>query len=230
MESSQFVTDAEIKRLLDDSAKRLYDMVLREFGTPPHTAYAVLFTLSGSNIVQLPDDFYMLLGVQAQYNNQWMPLRPLQLETTARDFNAQNAGFTPPTSYRLTGFQYGENPPELGSQIPPSAMLEITPYASDVQQTLLVTYVPTVRNDATGGSDVYYEGYNGWEEWMVLRAACFCLSKEESDCSFYQGEMAKIEAEIRALAGRRDGAQPQQLRDVLDECGGFDPRFPRRLW
>lgn len=225
MVNSAFVTDAEIKGLLDTSAKRLYDMILRESGEPPNANSVFLYTLSGSRYLQLPDDFCQLLGVYVQRDGVWFPMQPFALETVSRDLNAQAFGQSPALlSYRVVGFQYPQNPSEFGSNLPPGQMLELSPWPGDTPQYVMISYIPSVVNQATGGSDVYYEGYNGWEEWMVLRAAAFCLDKGKLDFSFLQAEMARIEQDIHALAGRRDAAQPAQIRDVT--CGDYGGPFP----
>ncbi len=58
------------------------------------------------------------------------------------------------------------------------------------------------------------EGYNGWDEYIVLDSAIKCLNKEESDVSVLIRERDMLKTEIIENAMIRDDGEVEVIQDV----------------
>lgn len=76
-----------------------------------------------------------------------------------------------------------------------------------------VLYVPAPARLAADADT--FDGYGGWEEYVVVDAAMKCLEKEESDISPLMARKLKMEQRIEAMAPNRDAFMPGRRQDVM---------------
>ncbi len=60
-----------------------------------------------------------------------------------------------------------------------------------------------------------FDGYNGWEEWVILDSAMKCLEREgnDGDAALLAPRKDRMEARIAAMADRNE-AEPMRIQDV----------------
>ena len=244
--SSQFVTDKEIRRRIDEAAAALYDKLIAAIGEDYFVKIVHLVHPPGVDVVQLPVDFYRLISVHTETADV------TDAGTTYRDARSvepfQRAEMTrllallPSDSgerwYRLRGrLEKGFVNANVESSL--TDFLEIVPQRVTTG-SLRVAYLPrhsTARElvfDEIEGKDVLhtdhdpiYPGVSGWEEWIVLKVAIRLLAKEESDTSDLRADLAEVDARISAAAGRRDEGRPERMVDLKYQ-DALDPSWDRR--
>lgn len=76
------------------------------------------------------------------------------------------------------------------------------------------------------------DGFNGWEEYVILDAARKIASKGKdlARIGILKDDLAKVEARIRSLAPKRDRGRPETVKDVRGSLRGRRLRNNRRWW
>jgi hypothetical protein len=72
-----------------------------------------------------------------------------------------------------------------------------------------VPFCPLLVND----SDTF-DGFNGWEEYVINDCAAHCQEKEESDAGPFYKRKAELTARIQRMAPDRDMGMPAKRQDV----------------
>lgn len=206
MEASTFVSDAEITFIINQRIAHLYGRLVAA-DSDRYAIEASLTTTSSAAppwSVALPDDFYVLRGVDVQRGTQRYPLRPfaLQERTSGADYDTLIAGDRSRLRYRLANNGIDGADAALYFDRNPGA------------STIVVYYVPNPPQLADG-EDVL-DGFAGWEDWVVYKTAIALLTKEESDTSALERECADIERSIKMLATVRDAGEAPTVID--DYC------------
>jgi hypothetical protein len=80
-------------------------------------------------------------------------------------------------------------------------------------QTLRVFYVPRFT-PLVNDSDTY-DGFNGWERYVIEGVVAMALGKEESDTTFPLQVLAMLEKRIETEAENRDAGSPATIADTL---------------
>jgi hypothetical protein len=144
----------------------------------------------------LPADFYQLVNAKAVIGTtRSLELRKYgELEEAALESVPAGSAFAAP-AYRLQGAQIRVLPP------------------MSVGQTLSIKYIPVAVRLASAGDP--FDGYNGWEEFVILDAARKVATKQRlwDLVAQLKGDIAKIEARIAALAGKRDRGRAEHVQD-----------------
>jgi hypothetical protein len=65
----------------------------------------------------------------------------------------------------------------------------------------------------TSDSDLF-DGYSGWEEYVIVDAAIKCLEKEESNTAALMNRKAYLIKRIEEAAGNRDAAFSPRIADT----------------
>jgi hypothetical protein len=209
--TSQFVTDSELKLLADESARGLYDLLLTHQGQEYFATGADLLTAQGQQEYDLPSDFYQMLQLLVRRSDglyfdayPWRASDAAQLLNMGQLGGSQNGWLR----YRIGGTQSTVGaPPSSGNRT-----ISILPIPASVV-TMTLRYVPVcVRADNTA-SDVYYDGVNGWEEWIIWDCVAKMFAKEESDPTFALMQRDQVTRRIQALAPSLDRAHPEISQD-----------------
>lgn len=80
MVNSTFVTDAEIERWINLSLSKLYDKLIKAKGVDWYLKCYETTTSTTENTIELPKDFYQLVGVDAKFGGWWRTLGQLQFQ------------------------------------------------------------------------------------------------------------------------------------------------------
>lgn len=250
--SDTFVSDEEATYMAQRSVQALYDLLIgaqgEEYYLTETSISVVPYTGTGTNIYDLPFDFYKLSGcyIQAPSLYGFFSLEPFMQKDVAWLRTQGIVGFWNPTEmrFRLRGTQGStfNVPPGISSATLPVAQIELLPEPR-TPCTLFVRYIPQCIQPGFNPSpppvhDSVIDGINGWEEWAILDLAIKMLEKEERDTSALLGQKSACELRIMALAGERDVADPERVVDVrgnlrlaaLRRNGGARTRWWYPLW
>jgi hypothetical protein len=204
MESSQFVTDAEVTEYLNQSIAELYDLVLAARGEEYYSASGSFSTSPGIQTYSLPASFMQLLGVDVTLGGVTFTITPY-------NFAARNAF----NQWRAwTAMAWG--PGQAVYYRLQASNISFIPTPTGVY-TVNLWYVPCATR-LSGPGDTF-DGFNGWEEYVVVDAAMKCLEKEESDVSQLAARKMSLTARIQGMAGNRDAGNPETVSDVMGRTG-----------
>jgi hypothetical protein len=198
--NSQFVTDQEWNTYIDQSYRELYDLILQKFGNDYYVAAPYSFQTSQNQpLYPLPGDFYKLLGVEVQLNqndpNSYVTLR--KFEFIQRNlWNYPNVY----TFYGVTNLRYRLN----GNNI---MLVPLTTSG----QILRLWYAPR-PNQLINDTDTL-DCISGWEELIVLDACIKAMVKEESDISAFAAQKMAMLTRLESAAENRDIGEPETVSD-----------------
>ena len=210
MVNSDFVTDNEINRYLNESISELYDMLISAKGQEWYIKTLTLNLVSGQADYDIleTDNFYLLLGVDGDaQSDSPFPLRPYMLDerhdlTELRRLTRY--GNVPNMRYRLSG-TIDETTGVYKHRISFSPV----PDSGTTVRLIYIPHAPVLDNDA----DVW-DGFNGWEEYVVVDAAIKCLEKEESSTVALERRKERLIERIEGLASAHDDGFPERVTDV----------------
>lgn len=222
--NSDFVTLPEWNSFLNLAADELYDLVTTSF--QDYNMYEpVYFTTNGSSSsYPLPDGvttfqdangndivpppIYKLSGIDLGLNNA-----PNGFVTVSKynfiDRNRYVFPNTASTIYGVFGLQYRF----LGNAI------RFIPQPSS-SQPIGIWFIPR-RTQLLRDTDIT-DGYNGWTNYIICRAAKYALDKEESDTSKLDAEILYLKQRIEESAPNRDEGAPDTISDTR-MASGFGP-------
>ncbi len=217
--NSQFVTDAEWRSYINQSMFELYDLLITLYedmyvATPvkfncdgttflyplPNGSNTFENAINGSTIT--PKPFYKLLGVDLGLNTA------NNAYVTIPKFNfADRNNFVYPNTastiygvfnlrYRLIGLNQIEFIP--------------TPSAG---QNIRLWYIPRLT-ELLQDTDTTDIGISGWIEYVIVKAAFYALTKEESDTSALVLQLAALQKRIEESASNRDAGMPDTITNV----------------
>lgn len=194
MENTQFVTDAEILRRVNQSYRRLYNEIVNTY-QDYFTEQDTITTISGTATYDLPDDFYKLVGVDVDDTGRPYSLKRLE-------YSQRNTRLWPTT--RPYAYVIRQD----------AITIYPTPSAVD---DLIVSYVPVPVNLVSGGN---INAHNGWDQYVVEQVAIQLLAKEESSTTELREQFALTRNDLFAYFQNRDAGEPIMVRDVFDEAFG----------
>jgi len=225
---SQFLTDDEWNFNINQSAKRLYDLLVQKYGekyffAPPLQVPTSQFNLTqaqGLAFAPLPDGnlyngapaFYKLSGVDVSINpgnGQWFPLPKFNWIDRYKYATLQLSGTTQSTY----GLAYCDNGSNCWFIPQPQANLYVQFW-----------YVPVVA-DLLKDTDMLSYSISGWSELVIVDAAIKALMKEESfdQAGALIGERSELIQRIETTAANRDVGQPNTVSNTRARVG--DPNF-----
>lgn len=195
METSTFVTDAEIQELLNVGLAELWARLCQNGGQPFYRATSALAVTQGQPLYNLPVDFLALQGIEATINGWTGRLDSFMPAQRAGLVNSGNGPWGQFTSvrYRLQG-----------------NTIEFLPATETFNATLF--YTPTCPR-LVDPSDTF-DGFDGYEVAAIYGACASVQAKEETDPSFYAGERERIYRLIDSMATARDMSAPERVQDV----------------
>lgn len=220
-EASNFVTLPEWNSFINLAADELYDLITTTY--EDYNMYQpVYFTTSGStasyplpdgtstfqnsnkqNIV--PPPIYKLSGIDLGLNNA-----PNGFVTVHKynfiDRNRYVFPNTASTIYGVFGLQYRF----IGNSI------RFIPQPSS-SQPIGIWYIPR-RTQLLLDTDVT-DGFNGWNQYVIIRAAKYALDKEESATDKLDTEILYLKTRIEESAPNRDEGQADTVSDTRMASG-----------
>lgn len=203
MENSNFCTDAELDSYLNLSIRELYDMIVSKFDSDYNISSETFALVQGQDGYNLPADFYKVRGVDLNIDaNNVITLKKFEFEERNRFNSYPSLAVNFNIRYRLRGNQ-----------------IIFSPKQNISAQSVTIWYIPlpsTLEDD----SDVL-DGYNGWEELVIIKTAIKALVKEEQDTSQLQLEYEQIKQRLESMMDNRDAAQPSRITDNQSPAGYY---------
>lgn len=222
--NSQFVTDAEWNSYINQSMFELYDLLVTVF-EDYFLAAPAQFTTNGNQwIYPLPDGtltfqnginptvsmvaqpFYKLAGVDLALetsNNAYVTINKFNFINRNRFVYPNTAS----TIYGVFNLQYRV----MGNNIE----FIPTPTAGQSIRLWYVPRLPQLLND----TDMTTIGISGWIEYVIVKAAYYALTKEESDTSSLVMQLQALNERIQTTASNRDQGQPDTISDTRSGNG-----------
>lgn len=207
--NSKFVTRSEWNFFIDQSQYELYDLLITCY-EDYYIAPRAEFTTDGSSSYDLPTGaaasysgapaLYKLYGVDLGLDssqNAWVTLKKY-------DFISRNRFVFPQVTTSLLGI-FNMQYRMMGSKI------HFIPTAVSGQRIGL-WYFPRL-NPMLQDADIM-DGFSGWSQYVIVRAAKYALDKEESDTSKLDAELIFLKDRIESSAMNRDAGQPDTISNV----------------
>jgi hypothetical protein len=194
MENSTFVSDSIFNSYINYAISDLRDIITSKVGEDYFATSSSTTLTSGQETLSLPADFYKLLWVEVLVDGT--------------------------TYHRLNRFEISELPSAPFSLANPWVSLKyrlradnlwFSPSSATGGRTIRTWYVP-LPTALSADADTL-NGYNGWDEYVVLLAARKALVKEEQDVNDIDREILAINQRIEAMAPNRDQGQPMRIYD-----------------
>lgn len=222
--NSNFITLPEWNSFINLASDELYDLVTTVYedyqvyepvyfvtnynqsSYPLPDGVTTFKNASGATIT--PPPIYKLAGVDLGLNNAPNGYVSVQ-KYNFIDRNKYIFPNTASTIYGVFGLQYRL----IGNAI------RFIPQPSS-GQTIGIWYVPR-RTQLLLETDVT-DGYNGWTNYIIARAAKYALDKEESDSSKLDAEILYLKTRIEESAANRDEGQADTVADARNSFG-FGP-------
>jgi hypothetical protein len=194
MENSTFISDLELASIINDSVKKLYDILVAS--NEDYNTLITTISITSGNTTALPANYYKVRGVDAKVSGEWTSIKRFQFQERS---NYKWQRTYRPVTYRLV-----------------SNDLHILPEDEAIGD-YRIWYVPE-QVDLVDDLDTI-DGKNGFEEYVILDAAIKCRIKEESDTR--ELEQAKNEAlsRVTAMAQERDYGGADRIADVTSRIG-----------
>jgi len=217
--NSNFVTQTEWTTYINQSMFELYDLLVTVYedyfvATPVQfvaDGTTFLYPLpTGSNTFTngingqtfKPPPFYKLIGVDLALNsanNAYVTVNKFNFSDRNRFVYPNTAS----TIYGVFNLQYRL----LGTN-----QIEFIPTPS-AGQALRLWYIPRLT-ELLQDTDTTSMGISGWIEYVIVKAAYYALTKEESDTSSLVMQLAALQKRIEESAVNRDAGMPDTISDV----------------
>lgn len=217
--NSQFVTLTEWNSYINQAMFELYDLLITAY-EDYYFAIPISFVSDGSTyLYDLPNGvntftsglnpnqtfvarpFYKLAGVDLALNSA----NNAYVTVNRFNFTDRNRFVYPNTAstiYGVFNLQYRV----LDNQI----MFIPTPSAG---QSIRLWYVPRLQ-ELLSDTDTTVTGISGWVEYVIVKAAYYALTKEESDTTPLVLQLAALQKRIEEAASNRDQGMPDTISDV----------------
>lgn len=205
----------EVDRYINESIRELFDLLVESAGQEFYITTDTV-TMDGSGSVTLPSDFYLMKMVSYQESSTSnYPLEPITLRETWRtqESAAWYRGYPHRRDirYRIQGDFSGTDGAHVQS-------LHYFPASST--GTLLLHYVPqppTLDEDADT-----WDGFNGWEEYVIIDAALKILEKEQNPATDpLLLRKAQLTERIKFMGAQQDHGFPETVSDEYDGYGNY---------
>lgn len=204
--TTSFVTTTAVNSFINQSLQAYYAILLECFGDNYFAASSTITTSAGVALSSLPSRFTKLLSLNwLRGTNDVVKILP----ANANEIGLYSLGSVSWTSYapryRLSG-----------------SALEWFP-TPNAAYSVRCDYM-SLPDDLSADAD-FFDGGNGWEEWVVLDACRKIAGKEETDPGTWLAERSDVEQRIRKQAPDRDEGEPLVLRDA---SRGGESAYQRR--
>lgn len=195
------ITDSDLTFWINQSAYRLYDILIEKGQSDYFTLVSGTLTTDGTNQqYAVPmTDFYKGFGVDYRVGNpgQSPSLAWLSMPTFAKPDRNRYTFPNYITPYGMMNVRYRFLGPFSGSAN--SIFFSPTPMAG---ASVRFWYAPTMV-PMTGAADTF-NGVNGWDEFIYTDVAIKILLKQERDASGQMARMMAIEKHIEEIAEARN--------------------------
>lgn len=196
MVSSDFVSDAELGRIINGEAAELHALIVSRYEDDFTTSYDFTLSTGTSSLVlslAVPT-FYKLRALQVLQDGTYVPLERFDFQDISRAGGSYSSYRDPPVQYRLVG-----------------SILHFTP-TDRAAGSYRLWYVQGYQ-DLSSGSDALSYPEN-WHEMVIAGSAAKCLLKEESDASGQLRIKEQLRQRILAQSTSRDAGASSTIARV----------------
>lgn len=193
MENSTFVSDSEFNEYINYSVSELRDIIISKAGDDYFAASTDFSLLANTESYALPADFYKVLWCDLKGEDGHF-YKMKRFEQSEKNNNSLSRLVVPDIRYRLRG----DN-------------LVVTPFSSVGGRIIRLWYVPLLP-ELSLDTDLLI-GFNGWDEYIIVRAAIMALDKEEQDTRALAMRLEQLRLRVEAMAENRDQGQPMRIQD-----------------
>ncbi len=207
--TTSFITKAEATEYINQAIAELQDLLIINNAAQYFGKSQAITTVSGTDSYALASDFYVLTNVFWNANTGTGLTRMSELSPNEDEYQITGTGwdYLARVRYELVG-----------------ANLRFVPTPRGVH-AVTVKYAPApVRLSADSDT---FDGYGGWEEFVLFRAAKACATKEgdTENAQIWDAEATKQAQRVLTMA-RRNRGEPRRVQDVT---GGRFTRYGRRI-
>lgn len=222
--NSNFVTKQEWNSYINQASYELYDILITLY-EDYYIATPAQFTVDGTTFLYpLPNGtltfqngvtptinfvapaFYKLMGVDLALTtatNAYVTLNKFNFINRNRFVYPNTAS----TIYGVFNLQYRV----IGSNI------EFIPTPT-AGQNIRLWYIPRLQ-ELLQDTDISTLGISGWMEYVIVKAAYYALTKEESDTSSFVMQLQALTERITTSAANRDAGQADTISDTRSGNG-----------
>lgn len=194
MENSGFVSDTEWNDYINYSISELRDILISKVGDDYFATSQSYSLTANDDTYALPADFYKILWVEMLSDDgYYYKLNRFEV-SEKNNGSAEFIGYRPDVRYRLRNND-----------------LVFSPTQDIGGRTVKLWYVP-LATELSADADTL-DGYNGWDEYVVLRSAVIALEKEEQDTSALSLRLEQLRQRMESMSANRDQAQPMRIYD-----------------
>lgn len=197
-DDGNFITDEELTDYINYSISELYDLILHSENGKFFTKNAPVLTQVGTFAYELPEDVYKISAVEYYYGSRYVRGKPGEI----LDF--PNLSANPPTLPEFVYFLRAD--PQTGKKY-----LYVFPEVDETN--LAVLYIPEaplleLDNDK-------WDGFSGWEEYVILDSAIKCLSKQNLETNTLEYQKKNTAKRIISQSSYFDTGQPSTVRELV---------------
>lgn len=210
METSGFISDAELMDYIDGSFADFYDQITGLY-EQYNLTFATIITVADTQIYNLPANFYKAQGVEAQLSSG-KKVSLNRFEWADRNNNWDDYGQVSDVGtnieYNIMGNTVMFNPS-------PQAGINIT-----------VWYTPSAPKLTLKNQIV--DGINGWEELIISDACIKVYEKQEMDPSVFMAQKKRMIERMNEMGQNRDALKPRKVSDARGLFSGGYYFYGRR--
>ena len=200
MENSKFVSDSELNSYVNNSIAELHDLLCEANGSDYYVTSVETALADGSTTMDLPEDFYILKGVDIKIlNDEYITIKRFNFNERNRynELGAWDLAGVSNVRYRIVGDKVHFSP------------------EPDRNTTVRLWYVPVATKLVADADEL--KDLNAFSEYVIVDAAIKMMQKEESDVSVLYAQKQALEKRIRDSAQSRDSGSPQSIQDIYAE-------------
>lgn len=206
MVGSTFITDTEFNGWIDNSTRKLYDLLVDARGEDYYTAKTTFSTVAGTsdyalNTICGSNQFYKLRGIYLVNGSNRLSMSKIGLDD-AVTYSARVAN--------SIGWSSTLDPSDV-SYCVFGDTLRFCPTPQAVY-TCEIWYIPPFVGYSSDSSTV--DAVNGWDDYIIADVCCKGGSKEEADISVFMSEKQEAMERIARCRNNRDRYKVLTVRDV----------------
>jgi hypothetical protein len=197
MNNSNLVSLPMWKKYINKSKDALYDLLVKAYGNDYYTKDTPhsITTISGVDKYALPTDFYKTVKVELYIDQD----NQIRLRKFSHSENRPYYYIYRQNNVR--GYFYRE----IGNYL----FLSPTPAASEI---IRLWYIPLSTNLVNDADEL--QGFNGWEEFIIIDSAIKAKRKEESDTQELMIDKRDIIDRLTTMAESRNISEPCRIQDT----------------
>lgn len=191
------ITTAFANTLINQGIAELVDLLVASDPERYYATETITTTAGTASYAPVATNVRSVIGVSLVIDDQRIPIEPLLVQERVGPRDWIPAGRYPNTRYALRGNGAGTRlhfDPDPGT---------------NTYELIYVAQPPTLTADIDT-----FDGFAGWEDYVVFFAVIGMKDKLEEDSSFPRADLAKVRERIKCYAAERDAGSPPRIANV----------------